>query len=112
LKDIEVQKLTYNFITEFEFYLKSKQKCNHNTTIKYLSNLKKIVSVCIKNGWVSKDPFFGFKMSKKEVVRQFLKQEEIQTVISKDFGNDRLNQVRDIFVFSCYTGLAILMHKY
>jgi site-specific recombinase XerD len=108
LKDIEVQKLTYNFMTEFEFYLKSKQKCNHNTTIKYLSNLKKIVGVCIKNGWVAKDPFFGFKMSKKEVVRQFLTQEEIQVVISKDFGNDRLNQVRDIFVFSCYTGLAYI----
>lgn len=108
LKDIEVQKLTYNFITEFEFYLKSKQKCNHNTTIKYLSNLKKIVCVCIKNGWLAKDPFFGFKMSKKEVVRQFLTQEEIQTVIAKDFGNDRLNQVRDIFVFSCYTGLAYI----
>ncbi|MDB5276626.1 MAG: integrase family protein [Ferruginibacter sp.] len=108
LKDIEVQKLTYNFLTEFEFYLKSKQKCNHNTTIKYLSNLKKIVGVCIKNGWLAKDPFFGFKMSKKEVIRQFLTQEEIQTVITKDFGNDRLNQVRDIFIFSCYTGLAYI----
>ena len=47
-------------------------------------------------------------MSKKEVVRQFLTQEEIQTVISKDFGNERLNQVRDIFVFSCYTGLGYI----
>ncbi|MEO5995663.1 MAG: phage integrase SAM-like domain-containing protein [Chitinophagaceae bacterium] len=46
--DIEVNKLSYGFIADFEFYLKTKPKCNHNTTIKYLSNLRKIVNSCIK----------------------------------------------------------------
>jgi integrase len=111
VKDIEIAKLTYSFITDYEFYLKSKQKCNHNTTIKYLSNLRKIVNVCIKNGWLAKDPFFGFKMCKKEVIRDFLREDEIQTLLSKDFKNDRLNHVRDIFVFSCFTGLAYVDAK-
>ena len=111
VKDMEIAKLTYSFITDYEFYLKSKQKCNHNTTIKYLSNLRKIVNVCIKNGWLAKDPFFGFKMCKREVVRDFLREDEIQTLLSKDFKNDRLNQVRDIFVFSCFTGLAYVDAK-
>lgn len=111
LGDIDIIKLTYSFISDFEFYLKTKAKCNHNTTIKYLSNLRKIVNVCIKNGWLTKDPFFGFKMSKKEVIRDFLTEDELQTLIEKDFSNQRLNQVRDIFIFSCFTGLAYIDAK-
>jgi len=111
ISDIEVQKLNFSFLTDFEFYLKSQCKCNHNTTLKYLSNLRKIVNSCIKNAWLTKDPFFGFKMSKQEVVRDFLTEEEIQRLLSKDFGNVRLNQVRDIFLFSCFTGLAYIDAK-
>lgn len=111
IKDIDIKKLTYTFITDFEFYLKSHQKCNHNTTIKYLGNLRKIINIGIKNGWLLKDPFFGFKMSKKEVIRDYLTEEEIECLISKDFGNIRLNQVKDIFIFSCFTGLAYIDAK-
>jgi len=104
--DIDIIKLDYTFLTDFEFYLKSVKKCNHNTTMKYLSNVRKIVNICIKNGWLTKDPFFGYKMSKKEVIREFLSEAELQDLMNRDFNNNRLNQVRDIFVFSCFTGLA------
>lgn len=109
--DIEIPNITYSFITDFEFWLKSVQNCNHNTTIKYISNLRKIINVCIKNGWLIKDPFVGFKMSKKEVVREILTEEELQTLISIDIQNIRIRQVRDIFVFSCFTGLAYIDAK-
>src|SRR6516162_3485506 len=52
--DIQIANITYNFITDFEFWLKSVQHCNHNTTIKYISNLRKIINVCLKNGWLIK----------------------------------------------------------
>jgi len=106
VSDLELTQLSYSFLADFEFWLKSERKCNHNTTLKYLSNLRKIVNSCIKNGWLEKDPFFGFKMSKKEVAREILTNNELLTVITKDFENSRLNQVRDILVFSCYTGFA------
>lgn len=109
--DIEISCITYSFITDFEFWIKSFQKCNHNTTIKYISNLRKIINVCLKNGWLIKDPFVGFKMTKKEVIREILNQEELQTLISKDIQNIRLRQVRDIFIFSCFTGLAYIDAK-
>lgn len=109
--DIEMTKLDYQFINDFSFWLKSQKKCNHNTTIKYLANVRKIVNLSIKNGWLIKDPFLGFKMAKKEVVRDFLNDEELQALMRKDFGNDRLNQVRDIFIFSCFTGLAYIDAK-
>lgn len=104
--DIDIARVTYSFITDFEFYLKSEKKCNHNSTIKYLSNLRKIINLCLKNGWLTKDPFFGFKMTKKEVIRDILTEEELQRIINKEFTNQRIRQVRDIFVFSCFTGLA------
>jgi site-specific recombinase XerD len=109
--DIEISKLNYSFITDFDFWLKSIQNCNHNTTIKYISNLRKIVNVCLKNGWLIKDPFIGFKMSKKEVIREILTEEELQTLIDKDIQNIRIRQVRDIFIFSCFTGLAYIDAK-
>jgi site-specific recombinase XerD len=108
LIDIEINNLSYSFATEFEFYLKSERKCNHNTAIKYVGNMRKIVNYCLKSGWLQKDPFFGYKMAKKEVVRDFLTEAEIKTLTSKEFTIDRLTQVRDIFLFSCYTGLAFI----
>lgn len=106
LDDIDVNKLNYEFVTDMEFYFKTVRKCCHNTSIKYISNVKKIVNICVKNGWLQRDPFFGYKMQKKEVIREFLSEEEIQLVYRKVFPAERLNLVRDIFIFSCYTGLA------
>jgi integrase len=74
--------------------------------VKYLSNFKKIIHICMNNGWLAKDPFVGFKMSKREIERPFLVQEELDAIIKKDFPIQRVAQVRDIFVFCCYTGLS------
>jgi hypothetical protein len=82
------------------------RKCDHNTSMKYLSNFKKIVNICIKNGWLDRNPFAGFKMTKREVERPFLVEEELNRIIAKTFLMPRMNQVRDIFIFCCYTGLA------
>ena len=63
--DIEISSITYSFITEFEFWLKSVQKCNHNTTIKYISNLRKIINICLKKWMVSKRPFYWLQNDQK-----------------------------------------------
>ncbi len=62
--------------------------------MKYLGNFKKIILICLKNGWLQKDHFFGFRMSKKEVVRNFLIKEELQTMAAKEFQMERLTKVR------------------
>lgn len=109
--DIDITSISYTFITDFEFWLKTEKKCCHNTAIKYISNLRKIINVCLKNGWLTKDPFIGFKMTKKEVVRDYLTEAELQTLITKEITNIRIKQVRDIFLFSCFTGLAYIDAK-
>ncbi len=106
--DLPVTTLKYQFITDYEFWLKTKRKCNHNSTIKYLTNFKKIVHICIKNGWLDRDPFVGFKMTKHEVDRPYLTHEELEKISLKTPTSERINQVRDIFLFSCYTGLAYI----
>jgi len=104
--DINIVDLNFEFATELEFWLKSVRNCSHNTSVKYISNLKKIINICLKNAWLQKDPFIGYKMNKRDVIREILSQEEIDLITTKIFPTDRLSVVRDIFLFSCYTGLA------
>jgi len=108
VSDLDIKKLDYEFVSQYEFWLKSVRNCNHNTSIKYISNFRKIVNRCIRNGWLERDPFVGFKMTKKEVVPEFLTEHEIKIIVKKKFVSDRLNEVRDVFIFCCYTGLAFV----
>jgi site-specific recombinase XerD len=104
--DLDIRKLDFEFIADYEFWLKSVRHCDHNTTMKYLSNFRKIVNRCLQNGWLLRNPFTGFKMTKREVERQALTQEQLDVISNKVFVAERLTQVRDIFLFCCYTGLA------
>lgn len=106
LDDMSILKLDFEFVSDYEFWLKSVRNCNHNTSIKYIANFRKIVNRCIRNGWLKKDPFIGFKMTKREVERVALTETELQAILDKKFRTERLEQVRDIFVFCCFTGLA------
>lgn len=104
--DIDIKVIDHSFITEYEFYLRSERKCSNNTAIKYIKNFGKIIRICIANGWIDKNPFANFKVKLKEIERVFLSKEELETVVTKVFSTKRLGQIRDVFVFSCYTGLA------
>lgn len=106
VSDLAIAQLSVEFITEFEFYLRSVRRCGHNTTVKYLMNVKKVVGQCVQKGWLSKNPFLGVKLAPKEVVRETLTQEELDRIATKAFSTDRLGMARDVFLFSCYTGLA------
>ena len=106
LNDIPIERVNHSFITNFEFYLKSVKNCNHNSTLKYIKNFKKIVIIALSNGWIDKDPFINYKVHVKSVEREFLTKEEIQLMLYKKFHAARLEQVRDIFIFCCYTGLS------
>ena len=104
--DIDINKLDYDFIKEFEFWFKSVRKCDHNTTMKYLSCFKKIIVHCVKSGKLQRDPFLGFSLARREVEKQALTESQLQAIARGNFGPPRLKLVRDIFVFCCFTGLA------
>lgn len=106
IEDIPVQNIDLKFISGFEFYLKSERKCSHNTAIKYITNFKKIIRIAFANDWIKKDPFLNWKARLKVADREFLNEVEIQRMYDKVFKIERLDQVRDIFLFCCFTGLA------
>jgi len=106
VEDIDIRKLDYEFITELEFWYKSVQHCDHNATMKYIACVKKMAIRALRNGWLHRDPFLGFNMALREVDREALTVEELETMAGKSFATARLAQVRGIFLFSCYTGLA------
>lgn len=106
LSDMEIKFITYEFITEFEYYLKTTRSCSHNTAIKYITNLKKIIRICIGNGWLDRDPFVNYRIQLREVEREFLTEGELQVLVEKEFPTERLELVRDVFLFCCFTGLA------
>lgn len=108
LSEIEVTKVDHSFISEFEFYVRTVGKCANNATVKHLKNLGKIMRLCLANRWINYDPFFNRKNRIDKVDRVFLSQEELQVMIDKDFSVDRLRQVRDIFIFCCFTGLSFI----
>ncbi len=74
--------------------------------MKYIKNLKKIVRIALANDWIDFDPFLNYKIHLKEVEREFLSKDEVQKMLNKEMHIPRLEQVRDIFIFCCYTGLA------
>ncbi|GAC1314091.1 MAG: site-specific integrase [Mucilaginibacter sp.] len=104
--DIDIQGINREFITSYDFYLRSELNCNNNSTVKYLKNFKKIILICIANGWLDKDPFAKYKPKVKEVKRDYLNGEELERMAQKKLMSERVATVRDIFLFSCYTGLA------
>ena len=108
ISDIDITKIDHAFITDYEFWLRSVRNCANNTAVKYLKNFNKIIKLCLANDWLEKNPFANYKSKVKEVERVYLTEAEIQSIIEKDFKTERLSLVRDIFLFSCFTGLAYI----
>lgn len=106
LSDIALKEINHMFITDFETYLRSVSKCNENTTAKFMQTFRMIVIIAKNNGWIFTDPFANYKIRLKRVDRGYLTDAELQKIMKKKFPTKRLEQVRDVFLFSCYTGLS------
>ncbi|PIF45286.1 site-specific recombinase XerD [Chryseobacterium sp. 52] len=106
--DLEFRELNYEFIKDYELYLKTIRKCANNTTLKYISNLKKIVLRAIAKEIIPKNPFTLFKGKQTKIKKKPLTKVELHSLENKEFSTDRLSTIRDVFVFQCYTGLAYI----
>jgi site-specific recombinase XerD len=104
--DKALPEMRLKFVTEFEHFLLTVQKIQSNTAHKYIKNLKKIMNMAVGLDWITHNPFNQFKCSYTSPEREILNQEELNTIMSKEFSVDRMNEVRDVFIFCCYTGFA------
>lgn len=105
-KDMPLPDLRLRFVTEFEHYLLTKGKLQTNTAHKYIKNLKKIMNMAVGLDWIPSNPFNNFRCSYTAPKREVLTQEELDILKSKEIHIPRLSEVRDVFLFCCYTGFA------
>ncbi|WP_290430809.1 MULTISPECIES: site-specific integrase [Muribaculaceae] len=108
LTDMPLRDVNHKFIVDLETYLRTVSGCNENTTAKFIQTFKSIIIKAKNNGWIIADPFANYRIRIKRVDRGYLTEKEIATIAEKEFPTKRLEQVRDIFIFSCYTGLAYI----
>lgn len=107
-KDIDLQEFSKAIVQDFEHYVSTSCGCANNTTHKKMKMLKTIVLYAINRGFMFQNPYAGYVLRRQPVNRGFLTDDEILAIANKDFSLDRLDVVRDIFLFSCFTGLAYM----
>lgn len=105
-KDIYLKQLNFKFLKDFEYWLREDRPCNNNTVIKHIQRLRKMVNMAVSNDWMLKDPFSGFKGKMIKSDREFLSADELTTLEQHAFKEFNLDEIRDAFVFSCYTGMS------
>ena len=106
VKDISLEEVTPKFLSNFDNYLRVEYNMANNHAMKIRQKLRTIYKVAIDNGWVSKNPFSTVKIHFDPVERDVLTKSELAALIQTDMEIDRLEKMRDVFVFACFTGLA------
>lgn len=112
--DMYLTELNYEFITHFEYFLRKHQPKDHqkgmtnNGVMKHLERFRKVIRLGVKMEWLDKDPFVMFKLKFNKVERGFLTREELFAIEDKEINIPRIQFARDVFVFSCYTGMAYI----
>ncbi len=110
--DVYLRQLNYKFISDLEMFLvnyypKGHPKAmGHNTVMKHLQRLRKIINLAYQLEWIDRDPFLRWKPTFEQKQREFLNANELNNLETYIFLMERLDRVRDLFVFSCYTGIS------
>lgn len=113
-QDIYLQQLSFSFVTKLDQFLrthkleKANHQMGHNNVMKHIQRLRTIVNLGVKLEWLPTDPFISYKFTYKKSERSYLPLEQLNLLESGTLPSDRLNMVRDLFVFSCYTGLSYI----
>ncbi|MEO0505587.1 MAG: site-specific integrase [Bacteroidota bacterium] len=112
--DIYLKQLNYRFITDFEQFLRTYKdsignlKLSNNGVMKHLERFKKMINLSLKLEWIVKNPFGKFQLKFTKYDRQFLTERELKLIEETYFKQERLERVKDVFLFSCYTGLSYI----
>lgn len=107
-RDIFLKDLRIGFISDFEYYMEAEKGLSINSAGRMVKNLKKIIRDCVNKDWLDKDPFSNFKVKHIDPKVPHLSAEELERMENKHFDVKRLELVKDIFLFSCYTGFAYI----
>ena len=108
VSDLSFRQLDYLFIENFAFFLRIDRKLSANALIPILSSLRKMVKIAIGKGIINRDPFLGFLLERSKATPKFIPRDDLNKLITCKLDSPALIVTRDMFVFSCYTGLAYI----
>ena len=111
VKDMPLDSIDKRFLDKFYLWLRTKHNNANNTAVKLMQKVATMFKMGRDNGWILKNPFAQVRMHLDPVDRSYLTKEELEIVYNKQFTSQRLEAVRDMFIFSCYTGLAYIDMK-
>ncbi|WP_442845672.1 site-specific integrase [Leeuwenhoekiella sp. H156] len=112
--DLLLKQINYSFIIDFEHYfrkgssLQNSNSLNNNGIMKHLERLRKLMNFALDLGWLEKNPFARYRLKFRKIEKQFLTRDELQKIETTDLKNSKLQTVKDIFIFACYTGLSYI----
>jgi len=112
IKDICLENIKFSFVTDFDFYLRTQAVLANNTVIKRIQSLRKIINKAILDDLIIKDPFKKYTGKLEDRRREFLWPEELEKIEHKTIQNERLDLVKDLFLFACYTGYSYIDIKH
>ena len=106
-EDILLSAVNYEYVDSFNTYLQTRYRCKHNGAVNLLCCLKNFIFYCLRNEWITKNPFQNYKLKEEHnKAKDHLVKSEIDILIAKEMPNRRLEAVRDVFVFCSFTGLS------
>lgn len=107
--DIPLSSLSHDYLHGFYIFLQTRYPCHNNGAVHLLKVIRTFITYCLRNEWLKKNPMqdIRLKMERSET-RAHLTRAELETIVNKEMPNERLEQVRDVFVFCCLTGLAFI----
>ena len=105
-EDIPIERMNYEFLDGFNLFLQTAHRCRHNGAVAVMDCLRNFVLYCLRNEWITKNPFRYYKLKEDEVqAKEHLTAHELELLTRKELDH-RLARIRDVFVFCCLTGLA------
>ena len=105
-EDIPIERMNYEFLDGFNLFLQTAHRCRHNGAVAVMDCLRNFVLYCLRNEWITKNPFRYYKLKEDEVqAKEHLTAHELE-LLSRKALDHRLARIRDVFVFCCLTGLA------
>jgi site-specific recombinase XerD len=108
VSDYHFTQLTFSFIENYYYFLRIVCKLKPLTALKNITSLRKMVNIAIRKKIIGKDPFSGFSPERPKPSQRYVPDDELQKLMNTPLNNSSLEVTRDMFIFSCFTGLAYI----
>lgn len=105
-EDVAFRELNADFMREFDFYLRYDKQCTHNTVWVYTMPVLSLIELAIKKGLIRNNPFEDYEINMEETDRGYLLKENVEKLMKCKPSHPRYELVKDLFIFSCFTGLS------